>query len=323
MNRSDVSVLPPAPSLVRSLRAGFDAVANHVLLIAFPLILDLFLWFGPRLRFSWLINNFAAQLIDVYKTQDPALLETLRTAREFWASTGAQFNLLTALRSYPVGVPSLLVASQPMAGPLGQPPVLEIFSVGGVFLAWLALGLAGLILGSLYFACIADASLLGKLEFRQILSRWPRAALQMIGLALTWTIIIFMLTIPASILLSVGLVGGTSLWQCALPIYGLFVLWLILPLMFAPHGVFVRQYNFFDSIRASARLVRRTLPSTVLFLGAAFLIAKALDLLWLVPEETSWLLVVGILGHAFVATSLLAASFVFYRDADRWTRQGI
>jgi hypothetical protein len=50
MNRSDVSVLPPTPSLVRSIRAGFDAIANHITLIAFPLVLDSFLWFGPHLK---------------------------------------------------------------------------------------------------------------------------------------------------------------------------------------------------------------------------------------------------------------------------------
>jgi hypothetical protein len=178
-------------------------------------------------------------------------------------------------------------------------------------------------MGSLYFAFVADASLSEKLDLRQILSRWPRSSLQMFGLALTCALVIFLLTIPASIFLSVSMVGGTPLWQCALPLYGLFALWLILPLMFSPHGVFVHQYNLFESLKASVKMVRKTLPSTVIFLGVALLISKGLDLLWLAPQDTSWLLVVGILGHAFVATSLLAASFVYYRDADRWTRQAI
>jgi len=40
-----------------------------------------------------------------------------------------------------------------------------------------------------------------------------------------------------------------------------------------------------------------------------------------VPSETSWLLLVGILGHAFVTTGLLASSFVYYRDALQWMRE--
>jgi hypothetical protein len=46
-----------------------------------------------------------------------------------------------------------------------------------------------------------------------------------------------------------------------------------------------------------------------------------LDLLWGVPTEASWLLLLGILGHAFVTTGLLASSFVYYRDALRWIRE--
>jgi hypothetical protein len=38
------------------------------------------------------------------------------------------------------------------------------------------------------------------------------------------------------------------------------------------------------------------------------------------PEETSWLSLVGVAGHAFVTTGLLAASFIYYRDADRWVK---
>ena len=44
-----------------------------------------------------------------------------------------------------------------------------------------------------------------------------------------------------------------------------------------------------------------------------------MDLLWRTPDEASWLMLVGIAGHAFVTTSLLAATFIYYRDADRWT----
>jgi hypothetical protein len=91
--------------------------------------------------------------------------------------------------------------------------------------------------------------------------------------------------------------------------------------VFSPHGIVINQSNFFDSVKISVNLTRRTLPSTVLFVLAAFLISKGLDLLWGVPNETSWLLLVGIFGHAFVTTGLVASSFVYYRDAIRWIRE--
>jgi hypothetical protein len=37
--------------------------------------------------------------------------------------------------------------------------------------------------------------------------------------------------------------------------------------------------------------------------------------------KNSWFTLVGILGHAFVTTSLLSATFVYYRNADRWVQR--
>jgi len=91
-------------------------------------------------------------------------------------------------------------------------------------------------------------------------------------------------------------------------------------LVFSPHGIVMHQNNFFTSVKLSALLTRKTLPTTVLFILVIFLLSKGLDILWLVPSETSWLLLVGILGHAFVTTGLLASSFVYYRDALKWMR---
>jgi hypothetical protein len=50
-------------------------------------------------------------------------------------------------------------------------------------------------------------------------------------------------------------------------------------------------------------------------------ISVGLDLLWKVPPETSWLAMIGVIGHAFVATSLLATSFIYYHDADQWVHE--
>jgi len=323
MNRSDVSILPPSPSLVRSFRAGFDAIANHITLIAFSLVLDLFLWFGPHLRITTLIRSLTDQLFTFYQTQDPGLSETLRLSQEAWRLIADQFNLMALLRSYPIGIPSLLVGRLPIATPLGTPQVLELFSPGQVLLAWLFFVLVGLTLGTLFFSIVAQAALDGKINWGQVISRIPRSTLQIICLALVLVGILLVISIPASFLLALSLFGSLTLGQCALLLYTGFIFWLFLPLVFSAHGIFVYQYKLLDSIKASINLTRRTLPTTILFILATFLVSKGLDILWLVPMETSWLMLVGVIGHAFIATSLLAASFIYYRDADRWTRQEI
>ena len=60
------------------------------------------------------------------------------------------------------------------------------------------------------------------------------------------------------------------------------------------------------------------LPSTGLFILSILLIAQGMDIVWRFPDASSWLTLVGIFGHAFVSTGLLAASFFYYKDAVQW-----
>jgi hypothetical protein len=43
-----------------------------------------------------------------------------------------------------------------------------------------------------------------------------------------------------------------------------------------------------------------------------------MDLLWTTPETDSWLFLLGLIGHAFVSSGILAASFIYYRDGIKW-----
>jgi hypothetical protein len=94
--------------------------------------------------------------------------------------------------------------------------------------------------------------------------------------------------------------------------------WLIVPLFFTPHGIFVRKQNAFYSIFTSLRMTRFTLPTSGLFVISVILLTAGLNYLWSVPPDNSWMLLVGIAGHAFITTALLAASFVYYRDMNAW-----
>jgi hypothetical protein len=70
-------------------------------------------------------------------------------------------------------------------------------------------------------------------------------------------------------------------------------------------------------------LTRMTLPTTSLFFLSVLAISEGLNILWRVPPETSWLTLLGIGGHAFISSGLMAASFIFYRDADRYSQATI
>jgi hypothetical protein len=321
MNRDSHLTLPPAPNLIGAIRSGFDAVAHHLILILFPIALDLILWLGPRIKLTGLINSTTEQLVLISTTQDPSLKELVTPVQESWAILAEMFNMLVFLRSYPVGITSLISTFPIDTSPLGIWQSWEIASAGGVFLAFVLISLVGLALGTFYFLGISQAAVIGDISWREVFSTWPWATLQIIFLALLWTVVLLVITIPGSFILSLVMLSGAAYGLCAILIFAGVFFWLIIPLVFSPHGIIQYQMSFLESVKTSVNLTRRSLPSTVLFVMGAFLLSKGLDLLWRIDDETSWILLVGILGHAFVTTGLLASSFVYYRDALRWVRE--
>jgi hypothetical protein len=56
-------------------------------------------------------------------------------------------------------------------------------------------------------------------------------------------------------------------------------------------------------------------------LVVTFGVTAGLDYLWSLPAEDSWMLLVGIAGHAVVTSGLLASTFVYYQDRYRYWRE--
>jgi hypothetical protein len=320
MKTSETQALPASPNLLVALRTGFDSITNHIALLAFPILLDLLLWLGPRLQVKGLIQAFTAQLMAFTGTSGAQTTEMVQLGRELWDLMAEHFNLFAALRSYPVGIPSLMAGRLPMEAPGWVPYGLDVQSLAGVVLLWLGLTLLGLVSGSYYFSAVAQAALLGEVQWGRSLAQWPWVAGQVVALALFWLALFLVVAFPGSVLISILTLMGLSVGQCAILVYAGILVWLAFPLLFSPHGIFVYQLSMIGSVKASVRLTRLTFPTTGLFLLVSFFLSKGLDVLWSAPKENSWLTLIGVAGHAFITTGLLAASFVYYRDADRWVQ---
>ncbi|MFT3892351.1 MAG: hypothetical protein QM730_12015 [Anaerolineales bacterium] len=80
----------------------------------------------------------------------------------------------------------------------------------------------------------------------------------------------------------------------------------------------MKKQNAFHSILSSVKMARFTLPMSSMFVFAVFILSTGLNYLWSVPSSDSWMLLVGIAGHAFITTALLSASFVYYYDMNAW-----
>jgi len=60
-----------------------------------------------------------------------------------------------------------------------------------------------------------------------------------------------------------------------------------------------------------------------MFVLAVFLLSFGLNFLWNIPPKDSWITLLGIFGHSFVSTALLAGSFIYYRDMNIWLQSAI
>jgi hypothetical protein len=305
--------LPPPPGIINSIKAGFDAIATHVTAILFPLLLNLFLWLGPRLRMDALFNSVKATMITFWQSGGvPA--EDIDRVVKWYESTTAQVNLFWMLRTLPIGISSLSFPDALLKTPLGVPAIWEVNEVN--LFGWMFLiTLAGWIGGGLYFRSVAVLAIADNNEGR-ISAAF--AVIQTILLSIVWGILAMMILVPVTLVLAVLAQIMPLLAQIAIIFLSFISVWLIVPLYFWSHGIFIKKQNALLSMWSSIQLTRFTLPTSSMFVLTVFLLAFGLNFLWRIPPEDSWMTLVGILGHSFVTTALLASSFIYYRDANTW-----
>lgn len=313
--KNEPKVVPP--KLIPSLVEGFNAVANHIYIILFPILLDIFLWFGPFVRIKNLVLPTLLNASDLsapaYGQDGQALVET---AKQMWTTILDQFNVLYNLRAYPIGIPSLLSYKGVSQNPLGGMQIVELGSSTSAFWLMVALSLLGLVIGSLYFSLIAGVTTQG--EKKSVLKLIPAQIVQTLILSVILFIALLFLSIPAICLISSLVMFLPSLGSLPLVIFGLMLIWVLMPMAFSPHGIFSNQLKATTAITNSIKLVRPLISIVGLFLTMLILLGYGLDFLWSTPNPNSWMLLVGIFGHAFISSSLIAASFVFYNSGMKW-----
>ena len=314
MDVQKLETLPPPPGVFGSLKAGFNVVSNKVILILLPLGLDLFLWLGPRLSVDGLLSPYFKIIFQQARLgiaeADLDRFTQYQTLMLEWLKDFNLLSLLAKLQLFPIGISSLSAQTLPTA---------NIVIVSSI---WIMLGLVfilvplGWIGGGLYFRQVAR-SILGEDEAN---ISFLNAIFQTILLSLIWLVAMVIIFIPLVMVLGVFTLINPLLANIAVFVILFLSFWVIVPLFFIPHGIFVRNQNAFYSIYSSLRLTRFSLPTSGMFVLSAFLLSRGLDVLWSAPQTDSWLTLVGFAGHAFITTVLLAASFIYYRDMTDWLK---
>ena len=305
------------------LTAGFEVVAHHPILVAVPLLLDLFLWLGPRLSVKPILIR-ARDLLTTALTAEGTGLEIsqIQWVRLWLDQMMEQFNLFAALRPGPViGVPSLMSspmllmeeggASWPL--PYARPEI--IVSSALAALGW-SLGLAALGLGltAIYTRAVGIA-VIDDLEYPvDGPDGWIAIWQRLLGFVLS--LLLFFIPVGGIAALFVGVVGLISgyIAQVLLMTLISFAFFFLFHLLFVVPGIVQLRRQALQAIRESILLTQGNILSVAGLILLILVVSDGLNVVWRLPEPSSWTMAVGIIGHAFVSAALTATLFVFYHE---------
>ena len=310
----------PPLGVLAALRAGFSVVNNRLELALFPLALDLFLWLGPRLS----IKPITASLVQTLEqltaySSDPQVAQQMGAIRAFFTDLGNQYNLFSVLSTAPLGVPSLMASRMPENAPAGVP--LAVWPVTNPFFhldLYLLFSLIGLLLGAIYFNCIAQQIRAQRLDVRQLLRQvwgdWVRLAAFAVLAALALALALTPVWILGALVAMIFPQAGALVFLVSVTV----VMWGVFYLGFTVPGVVLQRRGLFGALWDSLRVVQWSLPSTVGLYTVLFIISLLLAIVWGLVAPDSWVMLAALGGNALVTTALVAAAFVFYQDRYRW-----
>jgi hypothetical protein len=323
--------------VIGCLAAGFEMLGRNLWLMALPVVLDLFLWLGPRVSVGPPLRRFA-ELLEMQSPADAEVAGQIARATGLLEQFATEFNLLSVMGGMPLlHVPSLL-ARRGTGGlsPLGKPHIFSLSSSIDVMPWWGGLILAGLALGFLYLNEIArhvdglgalpddvgsvpiqgeggDGSGSARTTLRKLVRFLLFAfGVMVVGFAVFafWLLVVALATAiaqPLGLLLWIGGVG--------------FISYVALHLVFVVPGLLLGRRGLLRAVGESVLLSHVNLPAVVGMVVLAVVIYEGLGYAWSLPSADSWALLVGIVGNAVVATGLTGAAFLFYRDRLMVARQ--
>ncbi len=301
--------------VIGCLAAGFELVGRNLYLAILPMLLDLLLWLGPHLSIAPLLRQFTALLL-AQPVPDQAAASQIAQAVQLLEQFSEQFNLFSLFSLLPLfDVPSLLARHAPgMVSPLGESHMLAVTSVLAL-MAWAMVLLpAGLVLGTLYLGSLAHrvrtAYSTSALPHFSGVGKLVRVLLFAIGLLMIGMVLTLLWLLLSGVAAAIVPLLGLLAWMLGVGIAS----YVALHLLFVVHGILLGERGLLAAIWESIVLIHTQFSSVVGLVVLAMMIYAGLGFVWSLPSGESWLLLVGILGNACIATGLVAATFVFYQE---------
>lgn len=248
-----------------------------------------------------------------------------------------------------INIPDLLVSVAP-ATFFARP----VWQLADPF-AWLGLNLAvwllGIVIGSIYLTMVARSiavsantagsatagsatagsatagsatvgSAVAELPTAKLPTFWAQTA-QLGGQVLLFSIlrVIVLVVLGLPLLAFLGILGMLSSFLANMVAMGIFgvLIWLSFYGIWFVAALAVNRSTLWQALWNSFNIVLRNFWQTLGIFALINLIGGGLTILWQRLSTGSWLTLVGILGNAYVGSSLLTGSLIFYHDRyNRW-----
>jgi hypothetical protein len=291
-------------------------VGSHIYLVIFPLALDLFLLFGPRVVLSQVLNPtlMALPAIDNFEQQFNLSWEAFITRM---MESITQFNAFSSLRTLPFGLPSLISQRLGNLNPFGESSVVNLSNIGNALLFFVLSALIGILLGTIYFTLIAKAVRQASSEISKTTKSFLSTYFNLVAFNLLIWLLALVLLIPIVLLIGLLIRLSAGLGYFVYMVVIVFLLSFLMPLVFTPLFVIAERTNIFQAALKSVRFTRTSGVLASFFIVLSISFSYLTNMLWNSAPNSSPFVLVGVFGHALVTTILLTAGFHFIAWLDR------
>jgi hypothetical protein len=302
----------PRTSIIDTLSSGYGLINRWPLLLAPPILLDLFLWFGPRLS----VQAPLLAAADLLVSQGEASDELVAIVRQ----AAGQSDLFALLA---IQLPSMMRLLSPATTPLaGSRPLLDLTDPALALGVGLLLALAGFLLAMVYLVPIARVVRDGRPGLTGAASPIWRSWLRLLALVLLLAGGLVALAIPLALVTAVLALGGLPLGPVVLFAAQVAAIWLVVYLFFVIDAIVVSEVGPLRAIRYSVAVVRHNFWSALGLILLTLIISLGLPEVFKAIARLAAGVPVAIVANAYINTGLAAASMLFYRERlARWQQQ--
>jgi hypothetical protein len=322
---------PQNATLIDSLSEGYAAINRRPWLLVVPLLLNIYLWFGPQLSFGPLFNNIhnllrsiQPELID--QTEMQGLYDQLLANGSVdLRSQITLLNYVPTLRPYIIGggisdLPAIV--EPPRLIDARRTDTIEVASAGGALLAFVVLNTLALAISALFLTQVGAA------VRRPGGGLWlPRAGLSAavrVGLAMAGAIgaivgVILALGLPFMFFAYLLIFLSPTIGLLALELLFVVGFWINIYIGFYREAIVIHDQGPLRAIYTSFNVVRRNFWGTLGFLAISLIISLGSGVIWYRLVGTTAGLIVAMIGSAYIGSGLLAARMAFFRERlRRW-----